>query len=189
MMNELNQKQFAEAQGWSRSYVTELKQAGRLVITANGKVNVEASLLLIKQSEDPNRDDVRNRHAGNRGQGAGSEKPAAAEKPKKEKDPNQVTFAEARARKEHFLAEQAQLDFEKSSGKLVEMEAVRNAGADIGAQLRATLENLPDQLSPELAPITDPDQMHAVLVEKFQDVLTGLSARIAQSIAKTAEGA
>jgi len=39
----VSQAEFARMNGWDRSYVTRLKQAGRLVMTADGRVDVEAS--------------------------------------------------------------------------------------------------------------------------------------------------
>lgn len=183
-MQKMNQKQFAESQGWARSYVTELKKANRLVLDDSGLVDVEASLALIKQTEDPNRDDVRSRHASKRGQG---EAAAPAESKPAKPSAETSSYQSARASKEHFLAKQAELDYLKAAGKLVEMDSVRSAGAEIGAQIRATLENLPDQLAPELAPIIDAEQLHAILVEKVQEILNGLSQRLTQAVEKLAE--
>jgi len=166
----ITQSEFAQRQGWWPSYVTKLKQADRLVLV-DGKVNVEASLKRIKETEDPNRDDVRARHAASRRNGADG--PAMPE----DHEAKKVSrgFNAARAEKEHYLAQTAKLEYERAIGQVVDTATVRNAGAQAGAALRAVLENLPDQLAPLLAPITDEDEVRRLLDDHIELVLTQLA--------------
>ena len=61
-MKTATQSEFARLIGVQKSYVTKLKEQGRLVMSADGKlVNVEASKQRIQQTADPNRDDVSQR--------------------------------------------------------------------------------------------------------------------------------
>lgn len=168
--------EFARLQNWSPSYVTKLKQLGRLVLTDNGKrVLVEESRARIKQTEDPNRDDVKDRHATAR-MGPPAE-------PSPLQDPNSrvgQSFAAARAVKERYLALTAQLEYERSIGKVVETAAVRAAGVEAGTVLRAALENWPDHLAPVLAE-GDPDReqrIRARLAEQVELMLTEISDKL-----------
>lgn len=169
----MTQTEFARALGVNKSYVTRLKQAGRLVLDDSGMVAVAESKRRIRETESPHRDDVRARHAAARGG-------AAADAG----DKVGATFQQARAVKERYLALQAKADYERGIGKLVETDAVRHAGADLGAHLRTTLENLPHQLAPELAAIADPARIQALLAERMELVLNEIAERIAERVRK-----
>jgi hypothetical protein len=171
--------QFARRLGVRPSYVTKLRHDGRLVLTAGNRVDVEASLARIEDTKDPNRDDVRKRHERARlhpDNGEGRAPPAGGEEEGRDGKP--PSYVDARARKEHFLGLTAKLEYERASGKLVETAAVQRAGAEAGAALRSTLENLPDQLAATLAPVTDEAQLHALLVEALEAALTDVAARL-----------
>lgn len=61
-MSSESKSAFARRLGVAPSYVTKLAQEGRLVVV-DGQVEVEASLARMEATKDPNRDDVRQRHA------------------------------------------------------------------------------------------------------------------------------
>lgn len=182
MSNAVTFSEFARLQDWSPSYVTKLKADGRLVLTADGKVDVEASVARIKETEDPNRDDVRARHAKAREGGAPASPPVT--------DRVGQTFAASRAVKEKYLALTAEAEYRRMIGNLVETATVRAAGAEAGTVLRATLENLPDNLAVVLAD-GDPERerrIHARLVEhidlalhEIADKLKSLSERVVEA--------
>jgi hypothetical protein len=168
----VSQAEFARQQGWSRSYVTQLKKEGRLVMSDDGKkVLPQESLAKIKATEDPNREDVKQRHA--------AEREHAGEVEDKTGDKIGSSYQAARAVKERFNALSAKLAYEKEAGTVVEAEAVKKAGFELGTHIRTALENMPDLLAPELAPISDPARVHAVLVEYFEALLTDVSRQIA----------
>lgn len=185
-MKKLSQAAFAQQLGVDRSYITQLKQAGRLVMTADGKVDVEASELRIKETEDPNRDDVRARHAKNRKpEVAVKPESIKAEKPTKVKDKksdDEISFQRGRAKEQHFKALQAELLYQKTMGTLVEISSVQKGAAEIGKQLRALLENLPDQLAPELAAVTEVERVNAILVERCEQILNELASKVQQAV-------
>src|SRR5690606_36563118 len=61
-------RDFARRCGWKASFVTELKDAGRLVLTPDGRrVLVAESLRLIEDTRDPSKAGVAARHAAARG--------------------------------------------------------------------------------------------------------------------------
>lgn len=61
-MSRESKSAFARRLGVAPSYVTKLKDEGRIVVV-DGQVEVEASLARMEATRDPNRDDVRQRHA------------------------------------------------------------------------------------------------------------------------------
>jgi len=167
-MNEITQAEFARRNGWSRSHVTGLKHAGRLVMTDDGKrVLVKESLARIEATRDPNRDDVARRHEAERKQEAPAPSPMD--------DRVSATYQQSRAVKERYLALQAKAEYEERIGKLVGVEQVKKSAADIGALLKSTLENMQDQLSAEMAPEDDPECIYALLGERFEMLLTDIA--------------
>jgi len=163
----ISQAEFARQNKWSRSYVTQLKKDGRLVMSNDGKkVLPKESLARIKATEDPNREDVKQRHADERGSG------------EKKKSKTAEKYQEARARKESAQADIAEAMRDVEQGKLVSADDVKKAGFELGTHIRTALENMPDQLAPELAPISDPARVHAVLVEYFENLLADVSQQL-----------
>lgn len=171
--NEVSQAEFARLQGWDRSYVTQLKKADRLVMSEDSKrVVVDASLELIKKTEDPARQDVKDRHENERGgKGGQHDKPAA-----------KGSYNEARTRRELAEAEQAEMAAAKMRGTLVNADEVRLFAADIGATFRAALETLPDRLAPELVALKNVDDIRAALVENFEELLGDLSIKLEKGV-------
>ena len=185
----MKQIAFAEFLGVARSYITQLKQAGRLVMTEKGLVDVQASLIRIQETADPNRDDVAARHAKERGKETAvakvAEKPA---KKTKERDPNQVTYADGRAKEQHYRALQAELDYKKSVGELVSMYDMKAAVADMVTSFRQSLENFPHRLAPDLVG-KDHDYIRNALKREVHDALAGLQRACDEKIQAKVEAA
>lgn len=178
-MSAMNQIEFARHIGVAKSYVTALKQAGRLVMSADGKqVEVEASIDLIAKTADPNRDDVAQRHAAQR------ETPAAppAAEPATDKIGN--SYQAARAVKEKYAALNAKLEYEKNSGDLIPKADVDFVLSDYGATLRGMMENLADRLAPVVYPLTTLEETHAAL----EEAATSILAEISEAMRRRAEG-
>lgn len=142
----LSQAAFArDVLGKHRSYVTQLKQEGRLVMEGK-RVDVVASLAKIAATADPNRDDVKARHAAERGDAADDDLQLDTQASAKA----QVTFVDGRAKEQHFKALRAELDYQKEVGQVVEMEGVRQVVAGVVTEFKQTLENWPHRTAPEL---------------------------------------
>lgn len=184
----LTKKEFAQRQGWSPSYITKLKDADRLVLVDDGLVDVSASLKRIAETADSNRDDVSRRHADGRRKKA-DPPPGVPAKPPDPEDPEirKVArgFNAARAEKEHYLAQTAKLEYERATCKVVDTATVKQAGATAGTALRAALENLPDQLAPLLAPITDEDDVRKLLDDQIEIVLAQLAEKFTVAAQET----
>lgn len=142
----VTQIQFAKIIGRSRSWVTQLKQAGRLVLNEKGLVDVEASKLRIEQTEEPNRDDVKARHE----EGRVDSKPAEPAKPKTKKLSDTMGFQNARAREQEMKAKMAELDYAERLGQLVSKADMKIAVADMVTAFRSNLENMPHRIAADL---------------------------------------
>lgn len=193
-MQTLSQAQFAKTIGVDRSYITQLKQAGRLVLAENGKVDVEASMLRIAETADPNRDDVANRHAQARGKDTPVHEMESGSATKKQKlvdfqDTDKLKFSEGRAKEQHYKALTAELEYKKTIGELVPKADMKMAVEDVVTNFRQKLENLPHSLAADLVG-KDLDFIRASLKQEFHSVLTELtrdfSEKITQKEAETA---
>lgn len=168
----VSQTEFASMQNCSRSYVTALKQAGRLVMVGD-KVDVEASRAKIAGTADPNRDDVAQRWAEQRPQ------PSAWNPENNQNSADKIgnSYQAARAVKEKFAAMQAKLDYEKAVEKVVEKAAVDMRVEDRFQIFRQSLENFPQRISPELVQ-KDLDFIRSVLRQEINNVLQELAKNI-----------
>lgn len=163
-----SQSDFARAYGYSKAAITQFKQADRLVFTATGQVDFEASKARIKETADPNRADVARRHAETR------ERVIAAADLDADGDIDATggaTYQESRAKKEKYLALQAKVDYERSVGDLAERAEVERDWASVGVILRTSLERIPESMSAELAAETDENRIHAMLIEQIESIL------------------
>lgn len=181
-MELLSKSEFAARKGWSKPYVSKLGKQGRLVLTDDGKVDVARTEQLLLESADPSKAGVAERHQRERVQKGVTEHVAPDAKPT---DPLSAPaggydFQKARAQREFFLAQLAENEARKSSGELVERQAVENAAFATGRQLRDLLLGLPKQISPELAAITDPWELERQLTSHLRRVLDD-AARLSQA--------
>lgn len=173
-----------------KSYVSLLKATGRLVMTADGKqVRVAESIAMIEASMDPSKAAVAERHAAQREAAAGvvaASMPIAPPAASGDDEPiGTQGYAYWRERTEKAKAMAAERDNAIADSKLLPAAEVEAAVAAAATQLRASLEALPYDLAPELAPITDEAQLRARLVDAVEQALHEL-ARQFSSIGRAA---
>lgn len=175
----LNQTEFAAHLGKAKSYITKLKQQGRLVMV-DGKVDVEASIALIEQNRDHNRDDVVERWDAHR---SDQKTEAAKIVSNDEKSASAaIAFNLYRARKMKADAQSAELQYKKDDGSVMDTAEVRAIAANAGATLRTQLERIPDQLAPELSVEQNEERIHALIADHIEHALAMASKAIAQKI-------
>lgn len=174
-MIALSKSEFAAHKGWSKPYVSKLAKQGRLIMTADGKVDVEATEALLQRTADPSKAGVADRHQRERverGVTAHLTPSAPPLDPPPSADEDEgIDFQKARARREHYLARLAENEARKSDGELVEREAVENAAFASGRMLRDLLLGLPKQIGAELAAISDPWELERRLTAGLRRVL------------------
>lgn len=183
-MQILNQSDFAKHIGVNKSYITQLKQEGRLVFSENGKVDVDASLIKIKETADPNRDDVSTRHAEKRTIAVDME--VKNKKPVKEKSTSEVTFSEARAKEQHFKSLQAELEYQKAISEVVSTQEMQSAVGDVVTTFRQSLENIPHRTAPQLVG-KDLDFIRATLKQEITLALHEMERNFDEKLKARAE--
>lgn len=151
-VNAVSQAEFARLIGVGRSYVTSLKNSGRLVLDQNGKVLVEESKASMARSN-------------------GAPERAAVVEP---------VFSEARDRKEHYAAELARMDYEERCGKLMQANDVISIVSSALVSLRTQLESFPDLMAPQLASISDEQRIRAMMADSIEALLAELSHQLAR---------
>ena len=161
----LSKSAFAARLGRSPSYITWLKDNNRLVLSPNGKqVDVNATEALIRDTADPSKTAVAERHQQDRIQrDVYSQLSSQAEPTSTAAPPLTITpagqlpdFQKARALREHNLAQLAEIELHKAKGSLVALSAVQSGAYNAGRMLRDQLLGMPPQLAPELASMTNP---------------------------------
>ncbi|MFU8837888.1 MAG: hypothetical protein ACNA75_06245 [Thiohalomonadaceae bacterium] len=163
---------FARRLGVARSTITRAVKAGRILLDENGRVLVEQSLQQWHGSKG-HRTDLEARHAAHRG----AHIPQAGAEPIQ---PQKIATAPATDSNSGTEATRAQLKeavlrYENSTIKL-EMalrrhhryprQAIQREAHALGGTLRAAIERLIDELSPQLAMRTDPNERRRLLASE-----------------------
>lgn len=182
-MTTLTQAQFARHLGVDKAHVTRLKQAGRLVMTEDGKVRVAESEARIAATADPAKDQVAARHASARSAAVDGKKTTKTVAPVDDESDDLPVggpdYQKARARREEANANLAEIELAERAGALMETAAVRAVLADVGATCRAALETLPAILAPQLATLNDDHAIRQLLEEHIGAALNELCDRLA----------
>lgn len=178
----LSKSAFAAHIGRSPSYITWLKENGRLVLSPNGKqVDVLATEALIRDTADPSRAAVAARHHQERLQRDVYSHVSPQSEPTNTAAPSPVEpaqgppadFQKARAHREYYLARMAEMEFRKAQGELVEISLVQKAAYETARSLNQSLMSLSPQLAPQLAALSDPweveRQLNVALRQRFNE--------------------
>lgn len=207
----LTRAEFARQMDVHRSSVTRWAEAGRLVLLTDGSVDAEASRQRILATSG-GRDDVAARHAAGRmapptaqpgaqPAAAGATPPAGAISgaaeggsitPPVDNAPGArfgETRADAQARKESAAADLLEIELAEKRASLLPREDVETAFRALGAQVRAALDGLPDQLAPLVAPVGDLDECHALISDAARGVLHQLAHQLDRARAELAREA
>lgn len=96
---------------------------------------------------------------------------------------DQGDYLAARAKREGFLAKQAELDYLDQIGRLVSSEEVEREVAEIFSQLKSSVFMVSDRKAQILAAELDPVRVHRLLSDEFRTVFDEFSGRLASSAA------
>jgi hypothetical protein len=168
----VTQAEFARQIGKDRSYVNRLKGAGRLVLSSDGKVDVEASNRRLAETADPGKEHVKQRHAESRNADQGN---------KQGSDAIGNSYQTARAVKEKYAALTAKSDYERAIGKLIDREDVHAAMDDLVAFARQGVENLPHRVASQLVG-KDFEQIMAILKQEVVSMMGDMHKEAAKRL-------
>jgi hypothetical protein len=169
------QTEFARRIGRDKSYVTRLKQRGRLVMDDRGRVVVDASLERIEATRGA-RHDVEARWRDARSGDA----PASGDGDMPSVDEIGRRTRYAQMRKEEAEAAKRERELKVLDGTLVERKAVQKAVSDAAAVIVGYAENIPDRLAPQLTDIDRIDRVRAILKDEMSSFLEAVSAAVQQ---------
>lgn len=173
----MSQAEYAAHRKVQRSYVTKLKQEGRLVLTPEGLVDVAASDSRIVATANPSRDDVVARHAEQRSAPPTPPTPP----PLDDADPNDDTrydYQGSKAKREHFAALEAEASYRAKVKELLEASEVRSVLAETVTVLRTAIEGLPYNLSAVLAATQDETEIRQIITSEVEAALKNASDRL-----------
>ena len=158
-------KEYAGHRKVTPAMVSHWTKAGRIVIV-DGRVDVAASDAMLAASLDPAR--------GGKG-GKSKHEPTA---------PEDLGFGESssytrvRTVTEQYRAKQAEINYRKAVGELVERARMETALANIIGTIRRGMQKLPDVLAARLAAEPDPRKARAMLVTEIEQMLADLSGAV-----------
>jgi hypothetical protein len=181
-MASVSKTEFARILGKHKSYVTRLGDAGRLVMTADGKVDVEASQRRIAETADPGKDHVARRHADERA--SGSQRTQANTGGA---DAIGNSYQTARAVNEKYKALSAKAEYERTIGKLIDRDDVHAALDDVVSFARQSVENLPHRVAAQLVG-KDFDQIMATLRQEVVSMMGDTHKEAGKRLAELTKG-
>jgi len=162
-MNE-SKAAFARRLGVNRSTVTRAAEAGRIVLTVRGLVDVEKSLARWHETKG-GRFDMEARHAEKRGAaipGDGQKAKSAPKAPKTESSDDGLGLQSGNVSRTryklaalHFENQNIKLEMALRRGLRYPLALVRQESVGIGATMRAAIERIIDQTAPRLAVMRD----------------------------------
>lgn len=179
---------FARRIGVRRSYVTQLAKEERIVCDAKGDVLVPESLARLEETHSPDKEQVAQRWAKYREEEAqrlaGGDAMSSDDEDDPEAEPGSdiPSYQRSRALKEHYAAMAAKADYERTIGALCSVDDIKRGGADIGAAIRSSHEQVADRLASKVAASADTEACHALITDALTDVLHEITDQIKRLI-------
>lgn len=178
-MNDLplamTQSDFAKSRGVSKMAVSQWKKKGLLVFTSDGLVDVAASTALIDSRPVVNRGGKAARQTALPEIEPGETPEQAAERLIVSGAVPTHSHAEAARIKENYLALLRQLEYDRESGAVVEVEVVAQQVAEQFAVVRSRLLAIPSRVAPRIAVLTDAEEVRALIDEEVALALQELT--------------
>lgn len=162
-MAGMSTTEYANRRDCSDSYVRRLRREGRLKLTADGKIDPEASDKLLAVTDDPSRGGARG------GSQDGPDQPFGA-------DPTELSLREAMRRERLARARLAELELGEEAKALVRSAKVQRDVFTLARQALERLRGIPSKLRHSLAAASDASTCEALLEVEIAKVCQELQA-------------
>lgn len=164
-MTFLTRTEYAKSKSWSRQYVGKLVQQGRLILTEDGLVDVDASEQFLAMTSEPGRRSTNGQTVPVAPTAQPSLSPGIAH------PVVHSGYQQAKARLALAQAELTETNLRKANGALVEVDIVDQAAFAAGRMIRDQVLALPAQLAPEVSAISDTWQIERIIASALRRVL------------------
>lgn len=165
---------------YSKPYAHQLKKNGRLVMHEDGKsCYLQASLQRVKETADPSKSGVAQRHAKNRKAKLGPDDDITAALDDAALSGTQYDYQREKAKREHWAARREEMSYRKEAGDLLEATEFVAAMADFGGMVRVKLEAWATLLPVQLVG-RDESEMRAAIAEQVEGILGEMAAALAK---------
>lgn len=175
-MRHMTRAEFARHMKVNRSTVTRWIERGRIVATADGRIDSEAAKRALEATESPEP-----HHQARSAQIAEEKAQRARRRGGETREVTEIglRLKLAMAKEREAKAQLAALEVDRQAGLLVEREQVDFILKDIGTTLRTAVDGLADRLAPQLAGHGgDVAKVHAGLDDAARDLLHEISDHI-----------
>ncbi|MDZ7804318.1 hypothetical protein [Thiohalophilus sp.] len=152
----MSQAEFARHRGVAKATVTEYKRKGFLVLTDDGRIDVEKTERVLAASLDT--------RGGNRNRGS-DEQPAATD----------ASYMAAKTREMEAKAARQEMETRQRAGELVAREDVQVTAFTLARNAQEAVMAVADRLSPLLAAETDSAKVHEMLSAELRQVCQDLA--------------
>lgn len=176
----LSKKDFASHQGWSPSYVSKLATQGKLVMHSERLVDVEATLARLRESADPSKHHVSDRHEAARthrdvGRYVVSNAPETGEVKGEASASDNATYWTAKSKREAALADIAELELAKARKQLVEADSVYRALTDASRMMRDMLMSVPSRVAGQVISAPNAGEAQKIIATELRGALDQFS--------------
>lgn len=185
-MTTCTKAEYALRKGVSRPAISQAIAAGRVLVLADGRVDVEASDRAWERKTDAVQS-ARANAPKRRAQAMADEphrSPTLADRSGHGAGENEAgaplarviyDFESARAKRETHAANIAEMEERKRAGELCETSAVLMTMTTIGSNFRTALERVADKLADRVAAETDPHACHQIISAEITQALDQLA--------------
>lgn len=198
-MTTATRSEFARQKGWKPSYITKLIKEKRVIFADDQEklIDVEQTEAKLLETRDPSKKGVADRHQQNRVEQGVTQytRPDAPDLPAgfgdasgrafddgDHVDPVMFDFQLARARRETYLADMAEVELDKALGSVLERDSSESAFTTVMIELRQSLNNIKARLAPQFT--TDVQKNFVLLDEAIDDALRQTVVRCEEQIAR-----
>lgn len=158
----INQAEYARRRGVSREAVRKAVQDGRITLI-NGKIDPAVADIQWQQNTNASQQRFQS--------SAVVTDPSATS----EGSATLYNMAAARAKREHFDAQLAEMKALRESAALVDAQQMVLAITSAAAQLRMALERIPDKLAGQIAAAPDQRVVHEILTTEIEQVMHAMA--------------